>query len=132
MSTEVDVSVFREHRTREELNSLLHYGHIIPVSRGWTRAYVEAHYPRWTWNALVKMFVAAGIFVNRGGAPPKCDDRVVMFHFSGPEEFFVEWADGEVPEDAAGRSTGTTNSSAHPGRTGVGGADSTCGDRGGR
>lgn len=50
MSTEVDVSVFREHRTREELNSLLHYGHIIPVSKGWTRAYVEDHYPGWTWS----------------------------------------------------------------------------------
>lgn len=101
MSTEVDVSVFREHRTRDELNSLLHYGHIIPGSKGWTSAYVEAHYPGWTWNELVKVFVAAGILVNRGGSPPKCDDRVVVFHFSGPTEFHVEWADGVEPEDVA-------------------------------
>jgi hypothetical protein len=89
---DVDVSRFREHRTREELNSLLHYGHIIPVSKGLTSAYVEAHYPRWTWNALMSIFRAADIVVpNPYGGPPKCDDRVVAFHFSSPTEFHVEW-----------------------------------------
>jgi hypothetical protein len=44
-------------------------------------------------------FVAAGIFVNRGGAPATCDDRVVEFHFSSPTEFYVEWVDGVEPED---------------------------------
>ena len=95
MSTDVDVSRFREHRTRAELNSLLRYGHIIPVSKGWTRAYVDARYPRWSWNALMTIFQAAGIVVPSAcGGPPKCDDRVVMLHFSTTGDFFVEWIDG--------------------------------------
>ena len=92
MTTEVDISQFREHRTREELNALLHYGHIIPVSKGWTREYVDTNYRGWTWNSLIGVFRSAGIVVASAcGGPPKCDDRVVMFHFSGAGDFFVEW-----------------------------------------
>ena len=102
MTTEVDISQFREHRTREELNALLHYGHIIPVSKGWTREYVDTNYPGLTWNALLAIFQAAGIVLPSGcGGPPKCDDRVVLLHFSSREEFRVEWIDGTEPEDVA-------------------------------
>ena len=95
MLTDVDVSRFREHRTREDLNALLHYGHIIPVSRGWTRAYVETRYPGWTWNALMAIFQAADVVVSsKCGGPPKCDDRVALLHFSTTDDFIVEWIDG--------------------------------------
>lgn len=95
MTTEVDISQFREHRTREELNALLHYGHIIPVSKGWTREYVDTNYRGWTWNALISIFTAAGIIVPSAfGGPPKCDDRVAAVHFSSNQEFLVEWSDG--------------------------------------
>ncbi len=103
MSTDFDVSVFREHLTLDECKRLLHYSHSIPICHGFTAEYVAEHFPGWTWNELVRVFVAAGIFVNRGGAPATCDDRVVMFHFSSPEEFYVEWADGEEPEDVASK-----------------------------
>ena len=92
MTTDVDTSQFAEHRTREELNSLLHFGHIIPVSKGWTKKHVDSHFPGWTWNQLIDICMAAQIVVRRGGAPPKCDDRVAIFHFSSDTEFFVEWA----------------------------------------
>jgi len=91
VTADVDTSRFRHHRTRAELNSLLHYGHIIPVSKGWTKNYVDTHYPGWSWNALMNVFQAAGIVVNRGGAPPKCDDRVEMLHFSSETDFLVDW-----------------------------------------
>ena len=98
-----DGSRLREHRTRDELNRLLHYGHIIPVSKGYTAKFVAENYPGWTWNQLIEVFIAAGIVVNRGGSPPKCDDRVEMFHFSGPTDFLVEWVDGVEPKQAIAR-----------------------------
>jgi hypothetical protein len=103
MSSPVDVSRFREHRALDECKRLLHYGHVIPVSRGYTARYVAEHFPGWTWNELVAVFVAAGIFVNRGGSPPTCDDRVATFHFSSSTDFFVEWADGVEPDDVAAK-----------------------------
>ncbi|MEP7115673.1 MAG: hypothetical protein ABI862_20580 [Ilumatobacteraceae bacterium] len=112
MTTDVDVSNFREHLTLVDCKRLLHHGHVIPICHGYTAEFVVAHYPGWTWNQLVEVFVAAGIFVNRGGAPATCDNRVAMFHFSGKAEFLVEWVGGMEPEDmaikrrAADRTTG--------------------------
>ena len=103
MSTDVDVSHFREHRTLDECKRLLHYSHVIPISQGYTANFVAENYPGWTWNELVQVFVAAGIFVNRGGTPATCDDRVVTFHFSSPTEFYVEWIDGIEPDDVAAK-----------------------------
>jgi hypothetical protein len=94
---------FREHLTLDQCNKLLHYSHVIPITKGFTAAYVADHFPGWTWNELVKVFVAAGIFVNRGGAPATCDKRVVSFHFSSPTEFHVEWVGGTEPGDVAAK-----------------------------
>ena len=88
---------YKEHRTREELQALLRHGHYIPACRGWTREYVDKHYPGWTWNELMEIWRAAGIVVRRpGGAPPACDIRVKAIHFNGPRSFAVEWEDGTV------------------------------------
>lgn len=87
---------FAEHRTRDELNGLLHHGHIIPVSRGYMQAYVTEHFPDWTWNELMAVWRAAGVVINRGGTPPKCNDEVLTIHFNGPESFAIEWSDGTV------------------------------------
>ena len=67
MSTDVDVSHFREHRTLDECKRLLHYGHVIPICHGYTSAFgalpgVDVERAR----AGVR---CCGIFVNRGGAP---------------------------------------------------------------
>jgi hypothetical protein len=102
--TGVDTSRFREHRTRPELNALLHYGHIIPVSKGWTKTYVDTHYPGWTWNALMAIFRDAGIVkFSACGGPPKCDDALVMLHFSSTGDFLVEWSDGTGATREVGR-----------------------------
>lgn len=88
---------YAEHRTRDELNKLLHYGHIIPVSRGFTDAYVAKHFPGWHWNSLMAIWKAAGIVVRSpAGGPPWCDPEVVAIHFNGPDSFAVEWVDGTV------------------------------------
>lgn len=110
MSTHVDVSRFREHLTLDACKRLLHYGHVIPISKGYTADYVAEHFPGWTWNELVQVFVAAGIFINRGGSPPTCDDRVVTFHFSSPTEFHIDWIDGTEPADIAAKRTANDRS----------------------
>jgi len=93
---------FAEHRTGREVHDLLQYGHIIPVRRGVTTAYVEQHFPGWTWNELMDIWRAAGIVhPSRHGGPPGADSRVRMIHFSSPTAFAVEWADGD--RDRAGR-----------------------------
>ena len=45
MTTDVDVSHFREHRSLEECKRLLHFGHSVPISRGYTSKYVAENYP---------------------------------------------------------------------------------------
>ena len=92
---------YREVRTREQLNQLLHYGHIIPISRGFTDDYVDEHYPGWTWNALVRVLTAADVYVGQGGSPPRCDDRVVRVHFDSHEAWLVEWEDGRITQGPA-------------------------------
>ena len=42
---------------------MLHFGHIIPVSKGWTREHVNSHFPGWTWNQLIAVCMAAQIVV---------------------------------------------------------------------
>jgi len=103
MSDAVDISKFSEHVTLQDCKDLLHYGHFIPVSRGFTARYVDSVFPDWTWNELVLVFVAAGIFINRGGSAPTCDERVVSFHFSSPTQFHVEWVDDVEPRDVRKR-----------------------------
>ena len=100
MTTDFDTSRFREHLTLEQCNALMHYGHWIPINRGFTARYVDENFPGWTWNELVKVFVGAGLYRRSSvGGPPKCDDRVEVFHFSGPTDFFVECTDGAEPDD---------------------------------
>lgn len=72
---------YADARTREQLNELPRYGHIIPISKGLSDRYVEEHYRGWTWNALVQVLSAAGVFVGRGGSPPCCDDLVIRVRF---------------------------------------------------
>lgn len=86
---------FREHRSRAEIASLLRYGHIIPISKGYTDAYIASHFPGWTWNQLMETWRSAGIVVTRGGMAT-CDERVVSISFNGPGDLQVEWADGTV------------------------------------
>jgi len=72
---------------------VLHYGHIIPVSKGYTSKYVALHHPGWSFNELVEIFKAAGIVVSDGMA--RCDARVGWIHFNDATSFVVEFEDDE-------------------------------------
>lgn len=88
-------------RTREQLDALLHYGHVIPLSRGFTDRYVTKNYPGWTWNQLVRVLTAAGVFVNRGGSPPICDAGVREVYFDSERGWLVAWANGRLTAGVA-------------------------------
>ena len=75
----------------------------IPINRGYTAAYVADNFPGWTWNELVKVFIAAGIHVRKEGPSAKVDDRVPSFHFSTASEFLVAWVHGVEPGDIAAK-----------------------------
>jgi len=88
---------YAERRTGAELDRLLHYGHWIPVIRGYTAEYVDEHFPGWTWNTLMLIWRAAGIVVkSEVGGPLRCDGRVKAVYFNGPDSFAVEWIDGTI------------------------------------
>ena len=90
-----DWSEYREHRTRAEVDGLLRYGHIGPVSRGYTDTYADEHFPGWMWNELMAVWRAAGVIVpNKGGGTLSCDPRVKVIHFNGPDSLAIEWLDG--------------------------------------
>lgn len=90
-------SSYTEHRTGAEIDRLLHHGHWIPVTKGFTQRYVDEHFPGWSWNDLMAIWRAAGIVVRpAGGAPLQCDERVAAMHFSGPGNWLIEWRDGAV------------------------------------
>lgn len=93
-----DFSRYDEHRSGAEMQRLLHHGHWVPVLRGYTRAYVEQHFPGWTWNRLLDVCRSAGIVdpASGGDRPLRCDDCVVQFHFTDRRSFAVEWDDGTV------------------------------------
>lgn len=93
---------FREHRSRAEVASLLRYGHIIPVSKGYTDAYVASHFPGWTWNQLMEVWRSAGIVVRTGGGMATCHHGVVSIAFNGPGDLQVEWADGTLTQQGPG------------------------------
>ena len=89
-----DLSEFREHRTRDELNQLLNHGHITPISKGSTGELVDTNSPGWTRDRLIKVVTQAGDSVRRSSGIPACDDSAATFHFNGPDEFHVERFNG--------------------------------------
>lgn len=82
---------YTEHRTRGELDQLLHYGHFIPVGKGYTAAYVEQNYPGWTWNELIRILQIGGVIRRHEGGMMHCDPKVVGVRFGAGSRFAVEW-----------------------------------------
>lgn len=89
-------SEYAEHRTADEVRALLRYGNISAMSRGLTRDYVAKHFPGWTWNSLMAIWDAAGIFIRPPGGGRIFDEQVKSIHFNGPSSLAVEWIDGSV------------------------------------
>jgi hypothetical protein len=96
-----------EHRTAEELARFLHHIHWIPQSRGITDAFVDEHFPGRTWQGLVLILKAAGIFVGRGGSPPRLMPTVAMLHFTDATQWTVQWEDGVVTASPSDGHPGT-------------------------
>lgn len=92
---------YRENRTKDELDALLHYDFFIPISRGFTADFVEKNYPGWTWNALIGVLNAAGVRVARPGRPSVCHEDVVRMQFDSEQSWRVEWKNGSVTEGPA-------------------------------
>ena len=84
---------------RADVDKVIHYTHWIPMSRGFTQAFLAEHYPGWTLGGMMSLFDAAGIRItpaeNEGspGAPHggRCHWQVVSFHFSTRDDFVVVW-----------------------------------------
>ena len=89
---------YGEHRTGLQMDRLLHHGHVIPVTRGFTRDHVDQHFPGWTWNDLLEVCRAADLLApdRPRGAPFACREQVKAVHFNSPRSLAVEWLDGTV------------------------------------
>ena len=96
-----DVHLGSRHCHAAELARFLHHIHWIPQSRGITDAFVDEHFPGRTWQGLLLVLEAAGIFVGRGGSPPRLMPTVGMLHFTDAMHWAVQWEDGVVTASSA-------------------------------
>lgn len=53
--------------TAEDVRELAHYGHSIPIGRGFTRDYVNKNYPGWQWGQLMNVLRRADLYVKNEG-----------------------------------------------------------------
>ena len=53
--------------TGEDVRALAHYGHPIPIGRGFTRDYVNKDCPGWQWGQLMNVLRRADLYVNNEG-----------------------------------------------------------------
>lgn len=51
----------------EDVKRLAHYGHVIPMGKGFTRDFMAAHYPGWEWGQLLGAIAKAGLYVPNQG-----------------------------------------------------------------
>lgn len=81
--------------TQSDASGLGHYGHYIPVGRGYTGAVVEYNYPGWSWNELV-----AAVYVAAHGGVRRFPEmlRAVVLRANGSSE--TDW-DPRKWKDAA-------------------------------
>lgn len=54
----------------EAIRELSNYAHWIPMVRGYTREFMDSHYPDWEWNDLIPKMLNRGIISTEqsGGA----------------------------------------------------------------
>ena len=51
----------------DDVKRLAHFGHVIPMGKGFTRDFMAVHYPGWEWGQLLGAIANAGLYVpNRG------------------------------------------------------------------
>ena len=49
------------HLSAKQIKELIHYRHLIPMSRGRTQKYVEENFPGWEWNDIVPVLIEKNI-----------------------------------------------------------------------
>ncbi|WP_309969454.1 hypothetical protein [Aeromicrobium panaciterrae] len=99
------MDTFAEDRSFDEVQSLLHYAHFIPRTRGFTTQHVDTHWPGHTFNGLVELFTSAGLLtlvsplgalIHESGGVQEGNDltnfRRILFN--DMIEWAVEWPDG--------------------------------------
>ena len=69
MSNQLDAIVERHdhYLTGDDVRELAHYGHSIPIGRGFTRDYVNKNYPGWQWGQLMNVLRRADLYVKNEG-----------------------------------------------------------------
>ena len=75
------------HLDREQLADICRHFHWIPVSRGWTDAFVRQNYPGWSPNLFAKVFRENRIVM--AGSPPKLRADVAEVWISSTLECLV-------------------------------------------
>lgn len=97
---DVDLAAYAHHLDPDDLRKLFHHGHWIPVRRGITQAYVERHYPGWSWNTLTAVLEGAGVAHRLGerNMHPHCvpDRFVESVHLNSRDDVCIVWIDGSV------------------------------------
>ena len=58
---------FDYYFTADDVRWLAHYGHAIPIMKGFTLEYVNTHYPGWSWSQLVNTLKRAGLYAKNEG-----------------------------------------------------------------
>ena len=61
------VSRSEHYLVADDVKRLAHYGHVIPMGKGFTRDFMAAHYPGWEWGQLLGAISKAGIYVRNQG-----------------------------------------------------------------
>jgi hypothetical protein len=61
------VSRAEHYLVAEDVKRLAHYGHVIPMGKGFTRDFMAAHYPGWEWGQLLSAIAKGGLFVPNQG-----------------------------------------------------------------
>ena len=69
MENQTDAVIERHdhYLTGEDVRELAHYGHPIPIGRGFTRDYVNKNYPGWQWGQLMNVLRRADLYVKNEG-----------------------------------------------------------------
>ena len=69
MENQLDEAVERldHYFTADDVRELAHYGHPIPIGRGFTRDYVNKNYPGWQWGQLMNVLRRADLYVKNEG-----------------------------------------------------------------
>lgn len=90
-----------------QMQKLIHYDFVIPVSRGFSQAHLDAHYPGLLWNQVDTLLSNADVRIRPYSAPrgggssmPTVRPSLKTLNFSGQNDWVAQWRDGWVTASA--------------------------------